>query len=308
MLEGSILMRIKSRSCAFFSLLLGLSQAQATEHPIRAAMPPLPQRSGAEVFNALRQQLGDTLCHLHPASIKWLNNYTRNPQQLAVQLKTILPLLDYVSAQTKEKKLPGEFALIPFIESEYDLTATAKGGPAGLWQMMPSTAKHYGIRFGNGYDGRFSAVDATEAALNYLQNLQREFKHWQTALMAYNTGDAQMRIRLKQQGLHVANPDNHLPHGLAPHTYAYAHKIDALVCLLNEPKRYGIHLPETATFTPLTVIDADSTHQNLEEIATSAQISLAQLLILNPSYRKGLKSNAPNRILVPIMMPVDDEH
>ncbi len=257
------------------------------------------QRTGAEVFNQLQQRLDHDACLQNDASKKWLKSYTKKPREFTNHLKTILPLLDYVSNQAKEKNLPAEFVLVPFIESWYDPAAQTKSGPIGLWQMMPNTAKHFGIRFGNGYDGRYSPIDSTEAALNYLGKLQREFNHWPTALMAYNAGDSRMRNSLKRQKLRKADAAQKRPSGLEAHTYNYIHKVEAISCLLINPARYGIHLPDNTRFVPLIVVDTDRTGQSLQALADAANIRLAELIELNPSYRNGLKAIAPNRLLVP---------
>jgi membrane-bound lytic murein transglycosylase D len=163
----------------------------------------------------------------------------------------MLPLLDHVSLEVKNRELPMEFALIPFVESRYLPNAVAKGGPTGLWQMMPNTAKHYGLRVGGKNDGRFSAIESTDAALSYLAFLQKTFADWQTSIMAYNAGDSRLRASLKRQGLKQANADSGLPTGLAPHTYAYVRKIESLVCFFLNPEDYGVKLPIETTFTPL---------------------------------------------------------
>ena len=129
--------------------------------------------------------------------------------------------------------------------------AVAKGGPTGLWQMMPNTAKHYGLRIGGRNDGRLSAIESTTAALAYLEYLQSTFGNWQTSIMAYNAGDSRLRTSLKKQGLSRADADSGLPTGLAPHTYAYVRKIEALVCFFLAPGDYGVDLPLETAFTPL---------------------------------------------------------
>jgi membrane-bound lytic murein transglycosylase D len=295
-MEGQLLMKGGTLKRLFVTMLVVFAydgNSVAAEQPISAT-----QRTGADVFDQLQQQLDKDACHQNDASNKWLKRYIKTPREFTNHLKAILPLLDYVSNEAKEKKLPAEFVLVPFIESWYEPAASTKSGPIGLWQMMPNTAKHFGIRFGNGYDGRYSPVDSTEAALNYLKKLQHEFKHWPTALMAYNAGDSRMRSSLKRQKLNRADAAQKLPTGLKAHTYAYIHKIEAISCLLNQPKRFGITLPDKARFTPLTVIDVDNSRQSLQQLADSAQMSLSELVTLNPSYRNGLKDNAPNRILV----------
>jgi membrane-bound lytic murein transglycosylase D len=215
---------------------------------------PLPEkfdRSGREVFERIAQSLDPNSCTAKAKSGKWMKNYIHYPSKFTQQLASMLPLLDHVSLEVKARGLPMEFALIPFVESRYLPDAVAKGGPTGLWQMMPNTAKHYGLRIGGKTDGRFSAIESTDAALSYLAFLQKSFADWQTSIMAYNAGDSRLRASLKRQGLPKANADSGLPTGLAPHTYAYVRKIESLVCFFQNPEDYGVKFPMETVFIPL---------------------------------------------------------
>ena len=214
-------------------------------------MPAAEERTGKQVFERIGQALDPKSCTPKAKSGKWLRNYIHYPNQFEKQLAAMLPLLDHVSSETRSSGLPMEFALIPFVESRYLPDAVAKGGPTGLWQMMPTTAKHYGLRIGGKNDGRFSALESTDAALAYLAFLQKTFGNWQTSIMAYNAGDSRLRTSLKRQGLSRADADNGLPTGLAPHTYAYVRKIESLVCFFLSPGDYGVQLPLESVFIPL---------------------------------------------------------
>jgi membrane-bound lytic murein transglycosylase D len=60
---------------------------------------------------------------------------------------------------------------------------------SGIWQFMPSTGKVYGLQQNAWYDGRRDILQATNAALDYLQNLHGMFGDWELALAAYNCGE-----------------------------------------------------------------------------------------------------------------------
>ena len=180
-----------------------------------------------------------------------MKDYIHNPERFEGQLIAMLPILDHVSYQALKRGLPMEYALIPFVESRFQPKAVAKGGPTGLWQIMPETGRYYGLRIGGKNDGRFSVIQSTDAALSYLQKLQTMFDDWQTGIMAYNAGDSRLRGSLKRQGLAKADADKRLPSGLAPHTYAYVKKIRALSCFMFNPSSFGVDLPNEAVFTPL---------------------------------------------------------
>ena len=209
------------------------------------------KRSGGEVFTRIAQSLDPQSCTPKAAQSQWMKQYIHNPARFQRQLVDMLPILDHVSYQTREQGLPMEFALIPFVESRFQPKAVAKGGPTGLWQLMPNTASHFGLRIGGKRDGRYSVFASTDAALEYLGRLQKMFGHWQTSIMAYNTGDSRMRSSLKRQHLAQADADRRLPTGLAPHTYAYVKKIQALSCFFLDAQRFGVTLPRDAGFMPL---------------------------------------------------------
>lgn len=262
--------------------------------------------SGQEVFDRLNRNFGALNCNDNSANY-WLKTYSKNSNGFFKHLQSALPLLDYVSREVEKINLPSEYALVPFIESHYNPAAKSKLGPAGLWQMISNTAKHNGVIISAKYDGRYSPIDSTQGALNYLTKLTRKFSDWQTTLMAYNAGGTRMRISLSAQGLKNADAQKKLPRGLALHTYAYALKVKAIACLISEPDRYGIKLPNSYEFTPLQVVTMGRGFVNLDEIMKSYDISIQELISLNPSYKKQVPyNNAPGNILVP-QIPVEED-
>ena len=144
------------------------------------------KRLGSTVFARLKNNFSGPICNDNAAINQWKKRYAGNPRAFSNHLGEILPLLDYVSSEVERRKLPAEFALIPIIESWYQPHAVGAGGPSGMWQMIGTTAKNHGIKIQADYDGRFSVVDSTDAALSYLGTLQGMFKDWQRAVMGYN--------------------------------------------------------------------------------------------------------------------------
>lgn len=207
--------------------------------------------SGAEVFDALAARLSQPVCQEGPAIRNWQRRYAGHPETFARQLQARLPLLAYVSQRVEEAGLPGEFALIPLVESGYNPSAIGPGGPAGLWQMIAGTARHYGVRVDAGYDGRLSPVDSTRAAVKLLSALQTKFGDWRTAAMAYNAGEYRLLRALRNASNASPSGTYTPPTGLPRTTTEYIVKLHALACLLAEPDRHGLILPRDAQFVPL---------------------------------------------------------
>ena len=257
------------------------------------------KQTGDVVFARLNNNFSGPICNDSPAITLWKKRYAGNPKGFSKHLGEILPLLDYVSLEVERRKLPAEFALIPIIESWYQPHAVGSGGPSGLWQMIGTTAKNHGIKIQAGYDGRFSVVDSTDAALSYLGTLQGMFKDWQRAVMGYNAGEFRILRAIRRSGNKSAGED-HWPHGLSPITYAYIAKLQALSCLISQPEKNNLSLPNSNEFTPLAAILVEANSGNLDSIAKRYQIDADRLKQNNPAYKHGqISAHAPRRILMP---------
>lgn len=257
------------------------------------------KQSGAAVFTRLNNNFSGPICNDSPAINQWKKRYAGNPKAFSNHLAEILPLLDYVSGEVERRKLPAEFALIPIIESWYQPHAVGVGGPSGLWQMIGTTAKNHGVKIQPDYDGRFSVVDSTDAALSYLATLQGMFNDWQRAVMGYNAGEFRILRAIRSSGNRSEGQD-HWPHGLSPITYAYIAKLQALSCLISQPEKHNLSLPTSTEFTPLAAILVSKNVGNLDSIAKRYQLDADKLKKNNPAYRRGqISAQAPRRILMP---------
>jgi membrane-bound lytic murein transglycosylase D len=67
----------------------------------------------------------------------------------------------------KGANLPEEIQYLPFVESSYNPLAYSKVGAAGLWQIMPKTARVLGLKINASIDERLDPILATKAATRY---------------------------------------------------------------------------------------------------------------------------------------------
>ncbi len=73
-----------------------------------------------------------------------------------------------VDTVLKQYQLPAEIRYLPFVESSYDPAAYSKVGAAGMWQIMPRTARTLGLELNAAIDERLDPEAATHAAARYL--------------------------------------------------------------------------------------------------------------------------------------------
>ena len=86
--------------------------------------------------------------------------------------------------------IPTDLAAVILVESGARATALSPKGARGLWQLMPDTARRYGLRVDEVRDDRLDLFRATDAAASYLHDLYAQFGDWKLALAAYNMGEA----------------------------------------------------------------------------------------------------------------------
>ena len=255
---------------------------------------------GEDVFARIKRNLSTQTCSTDSNSKRWRKSYASDPVAFASHLERILPLIDFVSSEVERSGLPAEFVFIPLVESWYKPDAIGHGGPAGMWQMISSTARNHGIHITPGYDGRLSPVESTRAALSYLKTLQGMFGGWEAIVMAYNAGEGRMMGAFRRSSNRDVSAANRKPHGLSNTTYDYVAKLQALSCLIAEPEKQGLRLPLSARFIPLAPVLVDRGVKSLDQFAASRGQDAGELRRLNPGYKGGrIVAGVPRLVLTP---------
>ncbi|HID65976.1 MAG TPA: lytic transglycosylase [Aquificaceae bacterium] len=135
--------------------------------------------------------------------------------------------------------LPEELKYLPIVESMYNPFAISKSGAAGIWQLMPLTAKRYGLKISKKIDERFDIIKSTEASARYLRDLFKEFKNLELVLAAYNCGEG--CVRRKAKGDFWKNKKL-----LPEETRQYVPLFFAVLHIARNPERYGLYIPKNS--------------------------------------------------------------
>ena len=96
--------------------------------------------------------------------------------------------------------LPVALKSIVAVESNFNPAALSPKGARGLWQLMPATARRYGLVIDERRDERLDPWKSTLVAARYLHDLYAQFQDWPLALAAYNAGEGLVQNAVDRVG------------------------------------------------------------------------------------------------------------
>lgn len=114
-----------------------------------------------------------------------------------LRVQQLRPILEPI---LREEGVPTELAAVVFIESGGQPAALSPKGARGVWQLMPDTARRYGLIVTSVRDDRTDPQKSTRAAARYLRDLYARFGNWSLALAAYNTGELLVESAISHTG------------------------------------------------------------------------------------------------------------
>jgi len=169
-----------------------------------------------------------------PLVAKWEQWYVARPDYVARMIDRSRRYLYYIVVEVEKRGMPLEIALLPMVESAFNPNAVSVARASGIWQFMPATGTHYGLKQNFWFDSRRDVVAATDGALNYLQKLHGDFDDWQLALAGYNWGEGNVaRAVAKNQKLGL--PAGYANLKMPDETRNYLPKLQALKNIVRDP-------------------------------------------------------------------------
>jgi membrane-bound lytic murein transglycosylase D len=273
------------------SLWLELEDYRSLQEPAPEASRDLltKLRSGFSIEVEMNDQIRTHL--------KW---FAKHPEYLDRVFTRAQRYMPYIVGELEKRGLPLELALLPIVESAYDPFAYSHGRAAGLWQIIPGTAKRFGIRQNWWYDGRRDVVDSTNGALSYLAYLHDLMDgDWLLAVASYNSGEGNVRRAVRRNQSRSLRTD-FWNLKLPKETSSYVPKLLALVELVRAPSAYDVELPElldTPQFAQLEV----GGQLDLALAAELAGVDVDTLYAFNSGFNHwATDPEGPHRLVLPV--------
>lgn len=98
------------------------------------------------------------------------------------------------------ENVPMDLVSVGWVESRFQADALSPKGARGLWQLMPATARRYGLTVSRERDDRIDLPASTRVAARHLADLHRQFGDWLLALAAYNAGAPRVEAAMARAG------------------------------------------------------------------------------------------------------------
>jgi len=245
------------------------------------------QNSHSNVWNRVYQGFQFRDHSKRPIVQRYANQFSRSPVRIQRLADRSADYMYMVVNELNRRKMPTELALLPFVESAYRNNAYSHAGAAGMWQFIPATGRHYGLKQTRSYDARLDSHQATHAAFDYLQKLHREFRgDWFLALAAYNAGEYRVQKEILKNR-RLGKRTDYWSLNLPKETRQYVPRLLAYKEIFRNPRAYRVHLRGIPNSPALARIHVNKA-VDLRKAAAHAGVPAKQLLALNSGFLHGI--------------------
>ncbi len=203
--------------------------------------------------------------------------------QVLLWLKRSTRYFPFVAQQLKDRRMPDDLKYVAVAESALRPHAGSSKGAVGFWQLMPETARKYGLTVDAFIDERRNIYLSTSSALDYLQELYNRFSSWTMAVAAYNMGEEGLTAEMLEQ-----NTRDFYQLYLPLETQRFIFRVIGAKLVLSAPDRYGFEVDDNQRYSPLSfdTVEVDCFQEvPIRLIAQAAGTYFKMIKDLNPHIR-----------------------
>lgn len=256
----------------------------------------------ADLWQVTRNNMQLELYQDNPRVQAQLEWFKKHPQYLKRVTQRASPYYYYIVEQALKRDIPTELTLLPIIESAFNPFAHSTWRAAGPWQFIPSTGNQFGLQQNWWYDGRRDIVRSTDAAFDFLQQLNKRFNgDWLLTLAAYNAGGGTVSKAISRNRK-KGEPIDFWSLKLPKETMLYVPKLLAISALVKQPEQHNMAKALEPIENAPHFAEVDTGGQiDLTKAAAMADTSVKVIYTLNPGFNRWATSpDGPHRLLVPV--------
>ena len=219
----------------------------------------------------------------------FLKNRKKSYERLMAISEYYFPVFEEALAK---QNVPLEIKYLAIVESALNPKAVSRVGATGLWQFMYQTGKQYNLNVDSYVDERSDPLKASAAAAQYMSNMYKIFGDWELVLASYNSGAGNVSKAIRRSGgqQNFWNIRKNLPQ----ETQGYVPAFLATMYIYEYHKEHGI-VPNRALIkhfeTDTIMVKRE---MSFKQISDLLDVPVAQLQLLNPSYKMNVVPFYPN--------------
>lgn len=272
--------------------------------PAPATAAPTVAEGGRDIAWLSKLDLPDLPIRWEARLVRYLEFFRDDPRgkaTLALWARRSGRYRDGIRKVLKKKGMPEDLAWLAMIESGYDPSARSPAGAVGLWQFMPESGRAYGLAQDRWLDQRYAVRPSTEAAADFLSDLQRRLGSWELAMAAYNMGYGGLVSVVKRYNTNDYWSLSQLEGALPWETTLYVPKILAAAVAMKNPAVFGLKdVPHDPNTDGEEIAAPPGT--TLAVIAQASGVPVKELEQLNPELR--LSRTPPGTVAYTLRVPV----
>jgi hypothetical protein len=265
--------------CLTVFLLVGYRDSVSVREsaPVVASFAVSPETPSSILF--CREEIDLTRYNMHEGMDRELSGFTYYHSVTMLLIKRANRYFPVIEPILKANDIPDDFKYLAVIESYLDPVVASPARAAGMWQLLESTGKNYGLRITATVDERRNVAKSTEAACKYLKEAYGKYGDWVTVAASYNAGMGRISGELEKQ-----RETSALNLHLVEETRRYPYRIFAVKQIFENPYKYGFIIKPNDLYRPITCREV-AVEEDIPDLVAFAQehgITYHDLKYFNP--------------------------